>query len=296
MAQITSHREGRISSTAAPWAEGAQFWPTPYLYTTSGSPFQAVNTGDGESPPTNNAPTFVDIDGDGLMDIFVGTSAGTVRYFKNTGTATTAMYTLDTTITSLAGVAVGGGGEGEAAEGGHRRLSGNAGGYATPFFCDIDGDGDFDLFVGSWDGNDAGPIVFYKNTGTATSPTFELQTTANNPLSVVVETPRSAITCADLDGDGDLDCFSGQSKPGSMIGADHHEDGGGEEEGGHRRLSGDADAGNPTVRLWKNSGNVTHAMFVETPNENPFISWTTQTVQNPMPVLVDQDGDGGERE
>jgi hypothetical protein len=33
---------------------------------------------------------------------------------------------------------------------------------------DIDGDGDFDVFVGAYDGN----ILFLQNTGTANSPAF----------------------------------------------------------------------------------------------------------------------------
>jgi len=55
------------------------------------------------------------------------------------------------------------------------------GAYATPSFADIDGDGDLDAFVGGPDGN----TRFFKNTGTASSPTFAAAST--NPFGLSAE-------------------------------------------------------------------------------------------------------------
>lgn len=61
-------------------------------------------------------------------------------------------------------------------------------GNSVPACVDIDLDGDIDCFFGE----SGGTIVYYKNTGTRTAPTFTLQTAANNPLSA--ETAASGDT------------------------------------------------------------------------------------------------------
>src|SRR5262249_55364354 len=54
--------------------------------TGAGNPFNGIDVGDG------NAPAFVDIDGDGDLDAVVGEADGTLRYFENTGSATTPIF------------------------------------------------------------------------------------------------------------------------------------------------------------------------------------------------------------
>jgi len=72
-----------------------------------------------------------------------------------------------------------------------------------PTFADIDNDGDFDLFVGEFDGN----INFYRNTGTASNPIFALET--KNFASIDVG-DFSTPTFTDIDNDGDFDLFVGE--------------------------------------------------------------------------------------
>ena len=75
------------------------------------------------------APSFGDVDGDGDLDALVGESDGTLRYFKNTGTATARSSPQQTGAANpFGGIAVGG--------------SQHAG------FGDVDGDGDLDALVG----------------------------------------------------------------------------------------------------------------------------------------------------
>ncbi|MEG4292809.1 VCBS repeat-containing protein, partial [Microcoleus sp. D2B6] len=79
----------------------------------------------------------------------------------------------------------------------------DTGSYPTPIFADIDGDGDLDAFVG----NSAGNTLFYRNSGTATAPTFTLE--ATNPFGLTDVGSYANPTFADIDGDGDLDAFVG---------------------------------------------------------------------------------------
>ncbi|MDH3709367.1 MAG: hypothetical protein OER04_05745 [Cyclobacteriaceae bacterium] len=53
------------------------------------------------------------------------------------------------------------------------------GSYSTPYFVDIDNDGDQDLFLGEF----SGTFFYYENTGSASSATFVQRTGAANPLT-----------------------------------------------------------------------------------------------------------------
>jgi len=75
----------------------------------------------------------------------------------------------------------------------------------TPTFADLDGDGDLDIFVGEREGN----IIYFKNEGTASSPTFG--TPQTNPFGLADVGRYSSPTFADLDKDGVLDLFVGNS-------------------------------------------------------------------------------------
>ena len=77
---------------------------------------------------------------------------------------------------------------------------------AFPSLVDIDNDGDLDLFSASYG---LYQVTFYKNTGTATNPQFEQQTGVDNPLADASFEEFAALGFADIDGDGDLDCFMG---------------------------------------------------------------------------------------
>jgi hypothetical protein len=101
------------------------------------------------------APAFGDIDDDGIADMIIGHSDGTLSYFKNI-----AASDLVTPIWQLAQLAL-------------TDASGtiiNTGGNAAPFIYDIDKDGKKDLIIGSI----YGYIQYYRNVS-ATSGTISLK-------------------------------------------------------------------------------------------------------------------------
>ena len=127
----------------------------------------------------------MDIDGDGDLDALVGEGAGNINFLLNVGTSTTAIFNLspDTAPFGLSDV----------------------GGFSVPSFADIDGDGDFDAFVGESDGN----INFFINVGTSTAADFNLSSTTA-PFGLSDIGGFSFLSFADIDSDGDLDAFVGE--------------------------------------------------------------------------------------
>ncbi|MCH8317773.1 MAG: T9SS type A sorting domain-containing protein [Bacteroidetes bacterium] len=75
---------------------------------------------------------------------------------------------------------------------------------AHPTFVDIDGDGDFDAFVGDYYGD----IIYFQNTGSNTAPAFAAAQT--NPFGLTNVGYNAAPTFVDIDGDGDKDLFVGE--------------------------------------------------------------------------------------
>jgi len=126
-----------------------------------------------------SSATFVDIDNDEDMDLFVGVENGNLNFYRNSGTATAPILTLETE--SLISVSD----------------------RCTPLFADIDADGDVDFFSGEREGN----IHFFRNTGSATNPIFALETSNLDSIDVGW---LSAPALADIDNDGDLDLFIGE--------------------------------------------------------------------------------------
>lgn len=82
--------------------------------------------------------------------------------------------------------------------------------FSAPTFADIDGDGDFDLFIAS---SSLSNIYFFRNDGNKYEPKFVRD---DNLLSYVndkeYENSPAYITFADLDNDGDLDLILGTFK------------------------------------------------------------------------------------
>ena len=146
------------------------------------NPFSGINLG------FAGAPVFVDIDGDGLLDLVVGENIGILNYYENTGTASAPTYTARTgTANPFNGIDVGT--------------------RSAPTFADIDGDGDQDLVVGE----DNGILNYYENTGTASAPTYTARTGTANPFNGVDVGDESLPTFADIDGDGDQDLVVGET-------------------------------------------------------------------------------------
>jgi len=135
----------------------------------------------------NAKPHFVDIDGDGDLDLFAGERKGTVQYFKNTGSNFNPVF--DSLQTNPFG------------------LTSIVGNYSAPNFVDIDGDGDFDAFIGN--GKVGIPaLLYFENTGTNTAPAFAAS--LSNPFGLSSFTgDKAAPSFVDIDGDGDFDLFAG---------------------------------------------------------------------------------------
>jgi len=139
---------------------------------------------------SDSHPFFVDIDGDGDLDCFSGEytngSFSHIYFLRNDGNRTTPSFKL---VSGAANPL--------------NKVATNT--LSIPYFIDIDGDGDYDCFIG--EGN-TGAILYYKNAGSATQPLFEKQSAAFNPLSMVKFSASGAASPAfgDVDGDGDQDC------------------------------------------------------------------------------------------
>lgn len=138
-------------------------------------------TGAGQS----SAPTFVDIDNDGDMDLFTGNSAGRINYYENTGSISSFNFVLRTNF----------------------YFNIDVGNESVPRFTDIDSDGDKDLIIGTLNGN----VAYYKNTGTPTVPNFVLET--NNYANVKMYS-NACPEFTDIDTDGDIDMFIANIKGG----------------------------------------------------------------------------------
>ncbi len=124
-----------------------------------------------------------DLDDDGDFDL-LGSSYGGFRYFENIGTSSVPEFAAPV----------------------------NAPFGITPIedylllhkLADLDGDGDFDVFAGGYDGN----LIYYENVGTASAPQFAAPDIAAFGVSAASDYYLYP-AFADIDGDGDLDLFTG---------------------------------------------------------------------------------------
>ncbi len=177
-------------------------------------------------------PTFVDIDSDGDLDAFIGNHDGNTLFFQNTGTTSNPIFAAP--IINPFGLT-------------------NVNASAVPSFVDIDGDGDLDAFISGRNSS----ILFLENTGTTSSAAFTAGSA--NPFSLLDLGDVgyfSNATFVDIDGDGDLDAFTG------------------------------AFSGN--TLFFKNIGTISSAQFAA-PETNPFGLSNVGLHSNP--TLVDIDGD-----
>ena len=147
----------------------------------------ASNPLNGEDVGFFAAPAFIDLDNDGDLDAMIGSDDGTVYYFENTGSASSPSFTQRT--------------------GGSNPMNGYDVGFdAVPGFVDIDLDGDYDLFVGEWDGI----FNYFENTGSASSATFTNRTGVSNPLNGFDVGRSSTPRFININDDNDWDMFSGE--------------------------------------------------------------------------------------
>ena len=223
------------------------------------------------------------VDDDGILgqpDLFLGAADGSLRYFtENTYPEIIAGNPFD-------GI--------------------NFGAATLPAFVNFDGDGDFDLVLGTG----SGEIRYLENTGTSMSPDFEERFGGNNPLNINAAGPV-VVRFTDFDGDRDQDAVVAEGtgnlryfeNVGDTYVADFQE-----RFGAQNPLSGLADAeraipafadldddGDEDLLLGRN-GNLRYfergsGGYVEQSGpDSPFDNWSVGS--NAAPFFHDQDGDG----
>ena len=151
--------------------------------TGSANPFTGLNTGPPSGVNQMGNMAFVDLDGDGDLDMVTGNGSGSLLSFRNNGVgnAFTALTGTDNPFDGL-----------------------STGIFSHPSFFDFDGDGDLDALVGQQPG--AGGIRAFQNNGPGNA--FTALTGPANPFDGINVGYRSNLTYMDLDGDGDLDVIA----------------------------------------------------------------------------------------
>jgi len=142
----------------------------------------------------NSHPVFADIDNDGDNDLLIGSlnnPMGTVHFLENVGSVTKPVFQyLDSSYFNISG-----------------DLS------VVPSLGDLDGDNDFDLLIGLFDGK----IDYFRNDGTPESANFLFQEKLTDNKGTIIDVgTTSSPFLFDADDDGDLDlsigAFNGKFK------------------------------------------------------------------------------------
>ncbi len=132
-------------------------------------------------------PSLADVDGDGDLDYF-NLKQDTIDYSvkvafrENTGTKTAPAFG-PVQLNPFG-------------------LTSDSVGYKSTL-VDIDGDGDLDLFKGTYYGN----VIYFKNTGTKIAPQFS--SPSANPFNISHGSELALLGFGDLDDDGDMDLMIG---------------------------------------------------------------------------------------
>ncbi len=230
-------------------------------------------------------PSFADLDGDGDQDMLVGNKiqpddnlTGKLFRFENIGTPTEPKFILRGIVPEFTGDY-----------------------HFAPAFGDLDSDGDLDILMGTW----RDELMLVINEGQVTEPNW----TIADPAIVKLTRGRNATpTLGDIDDDGDLDLFIGESSGDINF---YRNDGGtdgpkfilvedkyGGIDAGRRSVptlvdidtDGDLDlvVGSEAegLKLYRNNGTVREASFV--------FDETFDVPVHPFsaPVFTDVDGDG----
>ena len=154
------------------------------------NPFVVIQAGDTLSNPFSGGidipqHQFADIDGDSDFDLFLLDRDGRLTFYRNDGSITNPRFIL---------VSIGFQGV-------------QAGSWFR--FVDIDADGDLDLFSEA----QSSTVNMYRNNGSRFLANFSLEIAGvkDTSGSLILSESISVPAFADLDGDGDLDFFSGNS-------------------------------------------------------------------------------------
>lgn len=137
-----------------------------------------------------SAPQLFDLDEDGLLDLVVGNKTGEIAYYRNTGSAASAVFTWITD--TLGGIDV---------------ATSTPDGYAIPHFFRVNDT--THLFLGAYDGK----LHYYDEIDGNLHPdsTFHLVSEAYRGIDVGL---YSAFWVEDIDNDGLLNLFVGQDRGG----------------------------------------------------------------------------------
>ena len=130
-----------------------------------------------------NSPCLADLSGDGKKDLIYGTASGPLNYYINTGSLSSPVWTVNTSL--FGGVL-------------------DAGAASSPCLFDFDGDEDLDLVSGS----QLGDVKYYENIGLATAPAWEAH---HERFAAIDHSIYSAITLGDADGDSLPDAVVGDT-------------------------------------------------------------------------------------
>jgi hypothetical protein len=132
-------------------------------------------------------PTFVDIDADEDLDLFIGERQSGLTFYENISSNTSSPI-FGSPVNNPFGLS-----------------TSNVNIYqAAPAFADVDNDGDLDLFVGDKQSN---RIYVYSNFGNPETPYFVLQ--QDNSFEYISYGMRAIPTFSDIDDDGDSDLLIG---------------------------------------------------------------------------------------
>ena len=173
-----------------------QFWENDgnnYFSLTPGlsNPFGGVDVGDFANP------AWGDIDGDGDMDLFVGSQNNGVLFYEQNNIGFGDYFLPKTGAKNplnIVGTPI----------------------YTSPALADMDNDGDLDAYVGT-----SGTLQYHRNDGSTLSPSFITDNPSNslvNAIGLSLHNEYLNPTLGDIDNDGDIDAYinSGYSVGRSM--------------------------------------------------------------------------------